>query len=70
MKFRSAILAGLLLTGCATGYDMFDKHGPVVSNIMYEDGSIRTVFEDGYVISKCVHPEMGCNYSNLPYIES
>ena len=42
----------------------------MVSNTMYEDGSIRVVFEDGYVVSKCQYPEMGCNYSNVPYIES
>ena len=70
LKYRAVIAAALLLIGCAPTDQVFRDHGPMVSNTMYEDGSIRVVFEDGYVVSKCQYPEMGCNYSNVPYIES
>tara|TARA_Y100001951_G_scaffold82163_1_gene70541 strand:- start:432 stop:656 length:225 start_codon:yes stop_codon:yes gene_type:complete len=74
MKYRKAIAAGLvltgLLTGCTAADQVFRDHGPVTSNDLFEDGSIRVVFEDGYVISKCQYPDMGCNYANVPYIES
>lgn len=64
MRIKKLVVAGLVglgLVACSSPYDkMFEQHGPVVYNECYEDGSCRMEFEDGFFISACVRPNLGC----------
>ena len=52
----------IVLSSCGYPIDkMFERHGPIVLNECYEDGSCRIEFEDGFFLTDCVQPKNGCH---------
>lgn len=66
---KRTLAVALLVTACGTSPPgipkAFEGHGDIDRMEHYEDGSLRVVFEDKYVISRCVRPELGCNYYGI-----
>ena len=60
-RFRNGLIAILLLSSCASDLDrLVEEHGKVTYNNCFEDGSCRMEFQDGYFVTACVRPHLGC----------